>query len=46
MFDVVYSFSGSWLGTLMSNSPNLQKLQRWLFGILLIGFGARLGFTR
>jgi len=46
MFDVVYSFSGNWLGSIMRNSPNLQRLQRWIFGMLLIGFGARLGFNR
>ncbi len=46
MFDVIYSFSGYWLGSIMSKCPKLQKRQRYLFGILLIGFGARMGFTQ
>jgi len=46
MFDVIYSLSGTWLGQFMRRSPTLQRVQRWLFGALLIGFGARLGFAR
>ncbi len=46
MFDVIYSLSGYWLGNVMRNNPKLQQFQRWLFGLILIGFGARIGFSR
>ena len=46
MFDVIYSLGGSWLGRFIRQSPRLQRLQRWLFGMLLLGFGARIGFDR
>ncbi len=46
MFDVVYSLGGSWLGRFVKQNPGAQRLQRWLFGTALIGFGIRLGFFR
>jgi threonine/homoserine/homoserine lactone efflux protein len=45
-FDVIYSLCGSWLGRIIGQSPKLQKIQRWLFGTLLIGFGTRIGLAR
>jgi threonine/homoserine/homoserine lactone efflux protein len=46
MFDLIYSLGGSWLGRFMRRSTHLQKLQRWIFGMLLVGFGVRLGLFR
>ncbi|MDP2762689.1 MAG: LysE family translocator [Sideroxyarcus sp.] len=45
-FDLIFSISGSWLGRFMKHNSNLLRLQRWVFGTLLIGFGVRLGFAR
>ncbi|MBI4292070.1 MAG: LysE family translocator [Betaproteobacteria bacterium] len=46
MFDVIYSLGGSWLGRFMRQNPGVQRLQCWLFGTLLVGFGVRLGLSR
>lgn len=46
VFDLIFSISGSWLGRFMKHNSNLLRLQRWVFGTLLIGFGVRLGFAR
>ena len=45
-FDLIYSLSGCWLGRFMGNNPKVQRLQRWVFGTLLIGIGARVGLAR
>lgn len=45
-FDLIFSIGGSWLGRFMRHSSNLLRLQHWVFGTLLVGFGASLGFAR
>ncbi|PMR76542.1 LysE family translocator [Billgrantia endophytica] len=42
LFDTLYALSASRLGKWLTESPVVQRLQRWLFGLLLIGFGGRL----
>ena len=41
-FDLVYVASGRLMGGWLRERPRLQQLQRWAFGALLVGFGARL----
>lgn len=43
-FDLVYVASGRLMGGWLRERPRLQQLQRWAFGALLVGFGARLVF--
>ena len=43
-FDLVYVASGRLMGGWLRERPRLQRLQRWGFGALLVGFGARLVF--
>ena len=44
-FDVVFATAGEGLGHLLARSPRLSRLRRWLFGGLLIAFGARLALS-
>jgi len=46
VFDLFFSISGSWLGRFMRHSAGLLRLQRWIFGTLLVSFGVHLGFVR
>lgn len=41
-FDIQYALAGHGLGAFLARRPVWQRLQRWLFGSLLIGFGLRL----
>ena len=43
-FDLLYVSGGKLLGGMLRERPRLQQLQRWAFGALLVGFGARLMF--
>ena len=43
-FDLAYVASGRLMGGWLRERPRLQQLQRWAFGALLVGFGARLVF--
>jgi len=42
LFDVSYALVGAGLGRWLARSPSAQRLQRWLFGGVLIGFAVRL----
>jgi threonine/homoserine/homoserine lactone efflux protein len=42
IFDATYAFMGSALGKWLARHRTAQLMQRWVFGALLIGFGARL----
>lgn len=41
-FDLIYAGAGAMLARWISHSTFAQRLQRWVFGTLLIGFGLRL----
>lgn len=43
-FDLLYVSGGRLMGGMLRERPRLQQLQRWTFGALLVGFGARLMF--
>lgn len=45
-FDVFYALAGASLGRWLARRPLAQGLQRWTFGALLIGFGARLAMAQ
>lgn len=42
LFDTLYAFTGSSLGTLFKRYPAIQSVQRWGFAALLFGFAAKL----
>ncbi|WP_163270112.1 LysE family translocator [Chelativorans alearense] len=44
-FDVQYALAGDRIGAFLAQRPLLQRLQRWLFGSLLVGFGVRLALA-
>lgn len=44
LFDAVYAVAGTRLGHWLTDSSGMQRLQRWGFSALLIGFGIRLAF--
>ncbi len=46
LFDSGYALVGAWLGRWLERSPSAQRVQQWLFGSLLIGFGLRLTFVQ
>jgi threonine/homoserine/homoserine lactone efflux protein len=46
LFDSAYALIGTALGRWLQRSPSAQRLQQWLFGILLIGFAVRLTFVQ
>ncbi|TPM34155.1 LysE family translocator [Mesorhizobium sp. B2-3-4] len=45
VFDVIYALTGSTLGRWIARHALAQRLQRWSFAMLLVGFGARLAFS-
>lgn len=45
-FDVVYALVGASLGRWLARRRLAQRLQRWVFASLLIGFGARLAMAQ
>ncbi|MCU1723832.1 MULTISPECIES: LysE family translocator [unclassified Pseudomonas] len=46
VFDSSYALAGTWIGGWLERNPTAQRMQRWLFGGLLIGFAARLAFMQ
>ncbi len=46
LFDSSYALAGTWVGRWLEHSPTAQRVQRWLFGGLLIGFATRLAFMQ
>lgn len=46
LFDSSYALAGTWVGRWLERSPTAQRVQRWLFGGLLIGFATRLAFMQ
>lgn len=42
LFDVQYALAGDRVGAFLSRRPVWQHVQRWVFGSVLIGFGAQL----
>lgn len=45
-FDSAYALAGEGLGHWLGRRPVVQRLQQWLFGTLLVGFGVRLAVLR
>lgn len=41
-FDLAFGFAGTGLGRLVRGNRLVERVQRWVFGAVLIGFGARL----
>lgn len=46
IFDLTYAGLGAALGRWIADRPLFQRLQRWLFGSVLIAFGVRLAFAQ
>ena len=46
MFDIVYAGAGATLSRWAGRSPLAQRLQRWAFATLLLGFGLRLALSQ
>ncbi|MFY0989525.1 LysE family translocator [Halomonas sp. C05BenzN] len=46
LFDSLYATAGSWLRRWLADGSTRERLQRWSFGSLLIGFGIRLALYR
>jgi threonine/homoserine/homoserine lactone efflux protein len=46
MFDIVYAGAGATLSRWAGRSPLAQRLQRWTFATLLLGFGLRLALSQ
>ncbi|TDF82360.1 LysE family translocator [Pseudomonas sp. H9] len=46
VFDSSYALAGTWIGRWLERSQTAQRIQRWLFGGLLIGFATRLAFMQ
>ncbi|EPC03126.1 hypothetical protein L861_22720 [Litchfieldella anticariensis FP35 = DSM 16096] len=46
LFDTLYATTGTWLGQWLAGSSMRERLQRWTFASLLIGFGLRLATHR
>ena len=44
-FDSLYALAGSAIGTGLRRSAIARRIQQWVFGSLLIGFGARLALV-
>ena len=44
-FDAVYGLAGAGLGRWLAGRPLVQRLQRWLFASILVGFGLRLALA-
>ncbi|TKT80331.1 LysE family translocator [Aquamicrobium sp. LC103] len=44
-FDVLYVLAGGGIGRWIARRPLAARVQRWLFGWLLVGFGARLALA-
>lgn len=45
-YDAMLSLGGDQLGRFLRGRPLAQRIQKWLFGSLLIAFGARLALSR
>ncbi|MCY1305082.1 Leucine efflux protein [compost metagenome] len=45
-FDSAYALAGEGLGRWLGRRPLVQRVQQWLFGVVLVGFGARLALLR
>lgn len=46
MFDIVYAGAGATLSRWAGRRPHAQRLQRWVFATLLVGFGLRLALSQ
>ena len=46
LFDTAYALAGAALGRWLGRRPLVQRLQQWLFGGVLVGFGLRLALLR
>lgn len=46
VFDTGYALAGAGLGRWLGRRPLVQRLQQWLFGGVLVGFGVRLAVLR
>ena len=44
-FDSLYALAGTVIGRGLRRSPAARRIQQWVFGSLLIGFGARLALV-
>lgn len=44
-FDLVFAAGGEGIGRWLAHRPLVQRVQRWLFGSLLIGLGVRLALS-
>ncbi|MBD2835796.1 LysE family translocator [Pseudomonas sp. JM0905a] len=45
-FDSVYALMGAGLGRWLGRRPLVQRVQQWLFGGVLVGFGVRLALLK
>jgi len=45
-FDTVYALTGEGLGRWLGRRPLVQRVQQWMFGGVLVGFGVRLAVLR
>lgn len=45
-FDSAYALAGEGLGRWLGRRPAVQRVQQWLFGTVLVGFGVRLAVLR
>ncbi len=46
VFDSAYALAGEGLGRWLGRRPLVQRVQQWLFGGVLVGFGVRLAVLR
>ncbi|NWL79280.1 LysE family translocator [Pseudomonas taiwanensis] len=46
VFDSVYALMGAGLGRWLGRRPLVQRVQQWLFGGVLVGFGVRLAVLK
>lgn len=45
-FDSIYALAGTWVGRWLDARPTAQRMQKWVFGGLLMGFAFRLAFMQ
>ena len=46
VFDACYALAGAGIGRWLERRPLAQRIQQWLFGSVLVGFGVRLALLR
>jgi threonine/homoserine/homoserine lactone efflux protein len=45
LFDTLYAVAGSAIGRFLRRNAIARAIQRWVFGTMLIGFGAKLALS-